>query len=161
DRGAYAYRDMDFYDDRGQSAYRPWMTVDELRKRENFLYRNNVLVTRFEETPDAVRVHGIDTAAGEAVSLVCRRLVLAPGVLGSARIVLRSFDRNPELPILCNPYCYLACIQPALLGAPARGRQVGFSRSEERRVGKECRSRRRTDHIKKKIDKECMKSNVT
>ena len=127
ERGAYAYRDMDFYDDRGQSAYRPWMTADELRKRENFLYRNNVLVTRFEEVPDAVRVHGIDTAAGEAVSHVCRRLVLAPGVLGSARIVMRSFDRKPELPILCNPYCYLACIQPALLGAPARGRQVGFS----------------------------------
>ena len=101
--------------------------VDELRNRENFLYRNNVLVTRFEEVPDAVRVHGIDTAAGEAVSHVCRRLVLAPGVLGSARIVVRSFDRKPELPILCNPYCYLACIQPALLGAPARGRQVGFS----------------------------------
>jgi len=127
ERKAYAYRDMDFYDDRDQSAYRPWMTVDELRKRENFLYRKNVLVTRFEETADAVIVHGLDTVSGGAVSHGCRRLVLAPGVLGTARIVLRSFDRKPELPILCNPYSYLACIQPALLGAPARGLRIGFA----------------------------------
>jgi hypothetical protein len=127
ERKAYAYRDMDFYDDLGQSAYRPWMTVDELRQRGDVQYGKNVLVTRFEETPDAVIVHGVDTVGCRAVSHVCRRLVLASGVLGTARIVLRSFERKPELPILCNPYGYLACVQPALLGAPTRGRRIGFS----------------------------------
>ncbi len=38
DRRAYAYRDMDFYDDHEKSVYRPWITVDALKSDPRFRY---------------------------------------------------------------------------------------------------------------------------
>lgn len=110
--------DMMFWSDRGLSAYRSWITMDDLRAREAIDHVPGVLVTGFEETEDGVRVDMIDLGDGETRSLHARRLVLACGVLGTARIVLRSLGREDErLPILCNPYTYVPCLQPARLGA--------------------------------------------
>jgi hypothetical protein len=115
-RKGTSYHDMDFYADHGLSAYRPWITINELVSTPDFAYHANCLVIKFEEHGDHVTVwvHRTDTNRQEAFQ--CRKLILASGVLGTARIVLRSFRLESRLPLLCNHYCYVPCIQPAMIG---------------------------------------------
>ncbi|TND07662.1 MAG: 4Fe-4S ferredoxin [Bacteroidetes bacterium] len=105
------YRDMEFYDDKGLSAWRAWITVDELQKKNNFMYRGSTLVTAFHEENGSVRVESLNLDTQEKETFHCRKLVLSPGVLSTARIVLRSMDENNHrLPLLCNPYNYTPCL---------------------------------------------------
>jgi hypothetical protein len=128
DRKAFTYRDMDFYSDRDRSVYRPWMTVDALKDDPRFTFLDGVLVIRFEEHEGAVTVFGLDVRTGEATVHQARRLILAPGVLGTARIVLRSIGATQTvLPILCNPYSYVPCIQPRLIGTAVSPRKMSLA----------------------------------
>lgn len=126
-RKGYAYRDMDFYDDNDQSGWRPWVTVNQLRKDPNFTYIDKFLATTFEERADTTVIRGIDTQTRKPVAYSCGKLVLACGALGTARLVLRSSDRpDARLPMLCNPYTYVPCLQPSMVGqGPERGK-IGF-----------------------------------
>lgn len=127
-RKRYAYRDMDFYSDKDESAYRPWITVNQLRKKNNFNYIGGHLVTAFSENNEGVEVHCLKINENLPTVFKCRKLVLASGVLGSSRIVLRSLGgENRRLPILCNPYTYIPCIQPAMLGKEAEKSKMGFA----------------------------------
>ncbi len=123
DRSATRYDDMDFYSDAGESAYRPWTTVDALRRRPTFEYLAGRLVLRFAARGDGVAVESLRTDTGEREVLDARRLVLAAGVLGTARIVLRSLGPEQTLPLLCNHFCYLPCVVPAMLGKPVARRK--------------------------------------
>ena len=77
-----------------------------------------MLALRFEEHDGQVVVQCLDVRTGARVEHRARRLVLAAGTLGTARIVLRSLGSGSDvLPLLCNPYSYVPCIQPALVGA--------------------------------------------
>jgi hypothetical protein len=116
-RKGTSYRDMDFYDDLEQSAYRPWITVDRLRTRPGFEYRAGQLVLTFREVADGVEIEP-DTGARAACVVRARRLVLAAGVLGTARIVLRSTGGQVVLPMLCNHYS-APRLQPSVLGRAA------------------------------------------
>ncbi len=127
-RKGYAYEDMDFYSDKDQSAWRPWITVNQLKKKANFTYVGNTMVLTFVEKNDHVEVHSIDTTTNEAVIHRCKRLVLGSSALGSARIALRSFGAlEHKLPMLCNPYSYVPCIQTAMLGKQAEEKKLGFA----------------------------------
>jgi hypothetical protein len=127
-RKGYTYRDMDFYSDNDQSAWRPWITVNELRQKKNFSYIGGHLVLSFTEQKNYITVTCLLVETGKTVTLRCRRLVLASSALGSARIVLRSLgEKNTKLPILCNPYSYIPCVQPRLLGKAAEPKKLGFT----------------------------------
>jgi hypothetical protein len=128
ERKAFAYRDMDFYSDRDRSVYRPWITVDALKADPRFRSVDGVLVLRFEEHDEAVSVFGLDVRTGERTVHRARRLVLASGVLGTARIVLRSLGSTGQaLPILSNPYSYVPCLQPSLVGAEVSPRKMSLA----------------------------------
>lgn len=127
DRKGYQYRDLDFYSDQDLSAWRPWITVNKLRKAANFTYMRGRLVTRYEDEADGVTVYCLDTDNATEVSYRCRKLVLAAGALSSARIVLRSHGADGvKLPLLCNPYTYIPCLQPSMVGKAAEPRKLGF-----------------------------------
>ncbi|MCS6935195.1 MAG: FAD-dependent monooxygenase [Chitinophagales bacterium] len=124
----YQYRDLDFYCDNDKSAYRPWLTLDTLKLKNNFLYIGNQCALRFEETSSGVTLHALHLDTQQPQTYRARKLVLACGVLGTARMVLRSFDDySTRLPLLSNPYSYLAAIQPALLGRDTDKRKIGFA----------------------------------
>lgn len=131
DKGArkkYAYRDMDFYSDNDQSAWRPWITVNDLKKKANFTYINGYLVLRFVEKKEYTEIYCLKTSDGKQVVFRCRKLILAAGALGSARIVLRSLgNEGDRLPLLCNPYSYMPCIQPRFVGQEAEQKKLGFT----------------------------------
>lgn len=126
-RSGYKYRDMDYYSNDGSSAWRPSITVDELRKQPNFSYVSSFLATHFSEKNGAVTLFGIDTKTNKPTAVKCRRLVLASGALGSARIVIRSLgEANTRLPMLSNPHSYIPCVQPAMVGKESEPNKLGF-----------------------------------
>lgn len=133
-RRGQEYRDMDYYTDVGQSVFRPAFAVEELQDLPNFRYMKPYLVERFAELGrgDGVQVHAKHTETGSVETFRTRRLILAAGTLGTARIVLRSLDRyGTPVPVLANPYTYVPCINTAMLGKVARDRrhsltQLGF-----------------------------------
>ena len=117
ERSAVQYKDMDFWTDKNKSAYRSWITIDELSKKPNFSYHKNCLVLKFKEHAEGIDVVVKRTDTNEEQIFTCKKLILSPGVLGTARIVIRSFDyKKEQLPIICNPYCYIPCIQWRMLG---------------------------------------------
>ncbi len=128
-RKAFSYNDMDFWHDNEQSVYRPWMTVDKLKKKTNFQLEERVLVTRFEEVGDLVKVVCTHTETNEEKEFWCRKLVLCSGVLGTARIVLRSFKQQQTLPLICNPYVYVPMINWRRLGVETERHKSGMGQA--------------------------------
>jgi hypothetical protein len=127
-RKGYAYRDMDFYSDNGHSAWRPWITVDQLKRRNNFTYLSGLLVVSFAQKKDYTEVICQDIKSAQRVVYKCRKLILATSALGSARIVLRSLGNNKvKLPLLCNPYSYIPSIQPKMFGRAPEAKKLGFT----------------------------------
>ena len=124
-----AYHDTEFWGDGNGSVYRAYQTVAELLKRPNFGYRASRLVSSFEESLDGgVRVHSTDLDSGHGETTDARRLVIAAGTLGTARIVLRSLDLyDTRLPIVCNPYTYVPCLNTLTFGKQARDRRHSLS----------------------------------
>ncbi len=121
-RGPVEYHDMEFWADHNRAVYRPQFTVDELRKHQNFRYRSEMLVQAFRRRPDGdleVSARNLSSTAQERFT--ARRLVLGAGTLGTARIVLRSLQRyRHRLPLVCNPYVYIACLNTAAIGKPVQ-----------------------------------------
>ena len=117
-RKGHSYHDMDFYSDRGKSVFRAGFALDDLEMRPGFRLASPFLVERFRESPGGgVVVTARDLASGARREFTAPRLVLAASVMGSARIVLRSFDAyDREIPILANPYTYGVCLHLPVLG---------------------------------------------
>jgi hypothetical protein len=104
------------------------VTIDELKKAPNFLYQRGVLVTTLEEQEAYVTVSGIIIDTNEPITFKAKKLLLACNVLGTARIVLRSFKKfGHALPLLCNPYSYLTCLITQRLGKQAAAKQTSTS----------------------------------
>ncbi len=127
-RKAYKYRDMDYYSDKDQSGWRPWMTVNALKKHKNFTYIGGHLVTKFVEKRDYTEVECLTVPGNKKVAFRCKTLVLAANPLSSGRIVLRSLgNAKTRLPLLCNPYTYIPCLQPAMMGKKVETHKLGFA----------------------------------
>ena len=128
ERKGYKYDELGFYDDTKESAYRPWITVNQLKKYPNFTYLGNKLVTKFSEKNDTVEVTCIDVDSKKSERISAKRLVLSAGTFGSARIVLRSGkSKGVKLPILCNPYSYMSFMNPFLLGSGVEKEKLEFA----------------------------------
>lgn len=126
-RSAIQYKDMDFWSDKDKSGYRSWMTIEALSSNPNFAYHKNCLVLKFKEHESGVDVIVKRTDTNEEQIFTCKKLILSPGVLGTARIVIRSFDyAKVQLPVICNPYCYIPCVQWRMLGKEIQQHKTGF-----------------------------------
>lgn len=139
-RRANAYRDLDFWSDSGHSAWRPALALEQLKRHPRFEYRPESLVLRFSGTEGGpIEVEYLDLSSGERRREQCRKLVLAAGALGTARIVLRSRAPRARLPLLCNPYFYALCLRPGLIGRTLRDRRHSMGQlvlvHDERRDG--------------------------
>ncbi len=119
-RGPDRYLDMSFWDDADQSVWRPHYTLKELQSSTNFSYYPSLLVQYFKERDDGtIEVISKNRDTGQPDSYRAKKLILASGVLGTARIVLRSLNRyEARVPFVCNPYTYYPMINLNMLGAP-------------------------------------------
>jgi hypothetical protein len=128
-RKALQRRDMDFYDDHNHSAWRAWMTINEVVKKPNVQHEKGWLVISFEEKDNHVATTALSLETGERRIFHSRKLVLAGGPLATARIVLRSSPggKDKHLPLLCNPYNYTPFLIPRLLGNAIPDNHIGFA----------------------------------
>lgn len=128
-RRATQLRDMEFYDNLGGSAWRPQVELEQLRKLPNLHIESGWLVTRFTSTENGVSIEATHMHSGQQKTFGAKRLVLSPGVLGTARIVLRSLPggQAQKLPLLCNPYTYMPCLVPSMLGKNMNQRNISYA----------------------------------
>ncbi|HET6348505.1 MAG TPA: GMC oxidoreductase [Candidatus Krumholzibacteria bacterium] len=129
-REPVAFHNMDFYADNERTAYRPWCTLDVLRRNPLFEYRGDVVVTDFVESADRVTVSGRSASGSDprALQFAGRSLVLCSGAIGTMRIVARSLNgMDRAFPILTNPCDYLLGIQPARIGKSLGERLSSFA----------------------------------
>lgn len=117
-RAPHSYNDMDFWSNKGESVYRPDITVRELQQYKNFTYFRPYLVKSFsEEESNNVKVVAKSLKNEKYVTFESRRLILAAGALGTTRIVLRSLNQyDVPIPITCNRHTYIPCIHYRGLG---------------------------------------------
>ncbi len=126
-RGPHGYCDMAYWADMDRSIYRPQWTLEELTRSPRFTYLNRRLAESFVEREESVRARVKHADSGEAETHSARALVLAAGAVGSARIALRSLGgEGTEVPILCNPYSYVAMLNLGLFGRPTRDRRYSM-----------------------------------
>ena len=124
-RGPHAYHDMEFWSDSARSVYRAQWTLAELEAFDNFRYLNRRLALSFHEdsSGDCVEVRCLRADGGEERHRA-RRLILAAGALGSARIALRSLERyGKPVGLLCNPYTYAPVLNFGALGDEPKERR--------------------------------------
>ncbi|MCA6362599.1 MAG: GMC family oxidoreductase [Bacteroidetes bacterium] len=128
-RRATQLRDMEFYDNLGHAAWRPQVELEQLRKLPNLHIESGWLVTRFTSTENGVSVEATHIHNGTKKTVQAKRLVLSPGVLGTARIVLRSLPggQSQKLPLLCNPYTYMPCLVPSMLGKNMNQHNISYA----------------------------------
>lgn len=112
--------DLDFWANPGGSVYRPDLTLAELLKYPAFRYEPGWLVREFTEGDDGrVAVRAVAAGGTAERRLRARRLVLAAGALGTARIVLRSLAApGVRVPLVCNAHLYVPCLHLAGIGRP-------------------------------------------
>lgn len=127
DRKAFTYNDMDFWHDNDQSVYRAWMTIDKLKAAPNFRLEEKMLVVKFEEVGDLVKVICKHVDTNEEKIFWCHKLVLCSGVLSTARIALRSFNVAKKLPLISNPYVYVPMINYSMLGKVTQSHKSSMS----------------------------------
>jgi len=121
------YSEMGFYTDHNKSVYRSWMTVDELLQKENFSYKGGFILLSMKDSPQGVSLEIQDIQSKKIETFDCPKAVLCCGPLGTARVVLRSVEKNASLPLLCNPYSYLTCLQPRMLGKAPDTQRTSFA----------------------------------
>ncbi len=126
-RSGYGYRDMDFYYNEGNSAYRPAETVKQLASSGALTYMGGLQVLRFKEGEELTEVECLDINTQKTTLLYTKKLVLASGTLGTARIVLRSLNPTQKLPFLCNAYTYMPFVHWPFLGKRHNGPLSGFA----------------------------------
>lgn len=126
DRKAFQYEDMEFWHDNAKSVYRPWIAFDKLLKHPNITSVFRKLAVSFIEKGNHTEVITIDVDTNEKHIYKCKKLVLCSGVLGTARIVLRSVDKKARLPLLCNPYAYVPMINFSRLGKVPEQKKNGM-----------------------------------
>lgn len=116
ERKGIRYKDMEFWADHNSSVYRSWMTVDFLKTKPNFTFLDNCLVLKFKDEGTRVRVNVRRVDTNRDDTFFCKKLVLACGAMGTARIVLRSGPSGARVPVLTNPYSLVLCLNWRMLG---------------------------------------------
>jgi choline dehydrogenase-like flavoprotein len=117
-RPAYDYDALEFFRAGNPAVYTPALTLKEMIARGEIVYAPGLLVERYGEERDGVRVVARVLPGGGRREFTARRLILAAGALGTSKIALASNDdRATRLPLLDNAVSYMPLIDPWRLGA--------------------------------------------
>lgn len=116
DRKANSYNDMEFWSDHGKSAWRAWMEVERLKRFDNFKHISGLLVKTIIENETGVTLNAIEFTSNNKIQLFAKKIILAAGAIGTARIIMESEKQDIRLPILCNNYLYFPFLQWRRLG---------------------------------------------
>jgi hypothetical protein len=126
-REPYTYNDLDFYANEGNSAYRPYITIEKLIQEGKLLYNKGWLAVAFTEENDITTVECLHIDTLERKRFHARKMILCTGTLGTARIVMRSMPGGERLPVLCNAYTYMPMCYLPFTGKKNTGQFSGLA----------------------------------
>lgn len=116
------YRNLEFWFPGLPYIYSPVLTLRKLIEQRKANYIRGVLVRSWSREGEELVVHAMEVDSGKEISFRCRRLVLAAGAVGSARLALQSRkDFRTRLKLLDNPAQQFPFVLPCRLG---RGLEV-------------------------------------
>ncbi len=115
-RKAYSYKDIDFYTNEDNSAYRPYITIQKLINQGLLDYKKGWLVLSFKEQDQFVSIQCLNIHSKEIQQFHARKLILCSGTLGTSRIVMRSLPGADQLPVICNAYTYMPMVYLPFVG---------------------------------------------
>lgn len=115
--------DMDYWSNTGESVYRPQLTLEEIEATpelaRHFTYLSQRLALHFVEDATGAELTVQNITTGSEETLHTKKLILAAGALGSARLVLASrHDYKTRLPLLCNRNIWIAALNLGMLFRP-------------------------------------------
>lgn len=112
------YANQEFFQPQPAHVYTPSQTLDSLLARQELDYCPGRLIQRYQEFDDRVEVAAINIQTGGQERFAAKRLILAAGTLGSAKLALASRDDfTTRLPLRENPVSYIPLLRVARLGA--------------------------------------------
>lgn len=112
------YGNLEFWLPHLSHIYSPVMTLNKLIRESKLLYKEGLLVKRWSRQEGRLLVSAENVVNGESVILPCKKLVLAAGAVGSARLVLQTKkDTRTELTLLDNPALQFPFVLPCRVGA--------------------------------------------
>ncbi len=105
-RQALHYTELEFWENQGQSIYKPRLTLKELQQSPNFFYFPEVLVETVTETATRTIVRARQLQARQApLKFFGDYVILAAGGINSCRILLRSFKLyDVAIPFITKPH---------------------------------------------------------
>lgn len=111
------YQDLDYWINAGDSIYRSRFTIEDLERKNNFVYLGNSLALKFKENKNGVEVTFRDIAKGKEKTYSARYLILAAGAINSTRLVFSSQSRyNRPSNLFVKDHFLLPCLNISMLG---------------------------------------------
>jgi choline dehydrogenase-like flavoprotein len=118
DRGACDYRNLEFWQPELSYVYSPVLTLKRLIKEQKLIYKSGLLVKSWSRQNARLVVHAERLENHEIVNLPCKKVVLAAGAVGSARLALQAKkDYKTKLTLLDNPALQFPFVIPGRIGA--------------------------------------------
>jgi len=112
------YRNLEFWLPGLPHIYSPLMTLNGLIRENKLIYKEGLLVKSWIRQGDHLVVKAERVGNRESVLIPCKKMVLAAGAVGSARLVLQANgDTRTELELLDNPAFQFPFVLPSRLGA--------------------------------------------
>jgi choline dehydrogenase-like flavoprotein len=127
-RHAHRYQNLEFWQPHLPEIYSPAYTLDRLIQSKKVVYNKGFLVHSICQTEGCLHVSARELESGKERIFAAKRVVLAAGAIGSAKILLRSFgDFETELPLHDNPGVQLPLVLPGRMGAPLERESSGLT----------------------------------
>lgn len=118
-RRPLSYNDMEYYSDANRSVWRPQFTLEALQRNPSFQYIPGYVVEYIEESAESATVYAkrVEHAGLSIERFTAKKVVMAAGTVGSARILLRSFGLyDTPVPLMAKPHTFTACLHTSSLG---------------------------------------------
>ena len=123
DRQPYNYRGLEFFQPNIPAVYNASYTLRKLEQQSNITYRPGVLVQKYEETSEGIRVFARNLETNSVEEFLARKLVLAAGTINTSKIVLASsHDYATHLSLLDNAISFIPFVALQFIGAPQERR---------------------------------------
>jgi choline dehydrogenase-like flavoprotein len=113
------YTNLEFWQPELPYIYNPVFTLRRLIREGTVRYQKGLFVHGWSRNEDVIVVHAHDGNSNSEVSFETKRLLLAAGAIGSARLALQSRkDYTTKLCLLDNPTMQFPLVLPRFVGVP-------------------------------------------
>jgi choline dehydrogenase-like flavoprotein len=122
------YSNLEFWQPGLSHIYSPVFTLKGLIRGEKLTYQEGLLVKSWSRQNADLIVRAEKVESGEIVYLRCKKLVLAAGAVGSARMALQTKkDTKTKLSLLDNPAIQFPFVIPSRIGAKLEDDAFGLT----------------------------------